>query len=102
MPDLLFPSDYTRSSYTLEDLSDRVLGDLGLRNNNLITSGDIRRWGVEAQTILARDTRSFHLVVVSGVTSGTAEYPIPSLMLSGELSGSSKCCTTGYRCRASR
>jgi hypothetical protein len=78
MPDLLFPSDYTRSSYTLEDLSDRVLGDLGLRNNNLITSGDIRRWGVEAQTILARDTRSFHLVVVSGVTSGTAEYPIPA------------------------
>jgi hypothetical protein len=39
MPDLLFPSDYTRSSYTLEDLSDRVLGDLGLRNNNLIRAG---------------------------------------------------------------
>lgn len=77
MPALLLPNSYTRSTYTLDDLVDRVLGDLGLRNNNLITSGDIRRWGNEAQTILARDTRSFHLAVVSGVTSGTAEYPIP-------------------------
>jgi hypothetical protein len=78
MPSLLLGGNYTRSSYTLTDLIDRVLGDLGLRNNNLVTSGDIRRWANEAQTILARDTRSFRMIVVSGVTSGTAEYPIPS------------------------
>lgn len=78
MPSLLLDSSYTRSTYTLSDLSDRVLGDLGLRNNNIVTSGDIRRWGNEAQTILARDTRSFHAILTSGVTSGTSEYPIPN------------------------
>jgi hypothetical protein len=77
MPALLLDNSYTRSTYTLSDLVTRVLSDLALSNNNLITSGDISRWANEGQTILARDTRSFHLVVVSGTTSGTREYPIP-------------------------
>jgi hypothetical protein len=77
MPALLLASNYTRSTTTLEDLSDRVLGDLGLRNNNLVTSGDIMRWANEAQMKLARDTRAFHVMMVSGTTSGTAEYPLP-------------------------
>lgn len=77
MPASLTSHSYTRSSYTLDDLVDRVLGDMAYRNNNFITSGDVRRWANEAQTILARDTRSFHLVLTSGVTSGTSEYPIP-------------------------
>lgn len=78
MPNLLLSNSYTRSSFTLSDLVDRVLGDLGLRNNNLVTSGDITNWANDAQRILARDTRSFHLLIASGVTSGVAEYPIPN------------------------
>lgn len=77
MPNLNLSANYTRSTFTLDDLVDRVQGDLALRNSNIITSGDITRWANEAQRTLARDTRAFHLLIASGVTSGTSEYPIP-------------------------
>lgn len=78
MPLILLSSNYTRSSFTLEDLVTRVKSDLAYANNNFITSGDVQRWANEAQTILARETHAFHVTVVSGTTSGTSEYPIPS------------------------
>jgi hypothetical protein len=77
MPALLLSSNYTFSSFTVSGMADRVLGDLALRNSNFITSGDCLRWG-EAQTILARDTKCFHVTALSGVTSGTSEYPLIS------------------------
>lgn len=86
MADIVTTGNYSRSYYTLSELQDRVLGDLGYRNNNLITSGDITNWANEAQTILARRTKAFHLTVVSGTTSGTTEYPLPSDSLGRALS----------------
>lgn len=78
MPALLLSSNYSRSTYTLSGLVDRVKGDLAYSSNNFITSGNIKDWANEAQMVLARDTRAFHITVTSGVTSGTMEYPIPS------------------------
>jgi hypothetical protein len=78
MPALVLSNYYSRSKWTLEEIQDQVLGDLGLRNNNFVTSGDIERWANNAQDILARDTRAFHVTLTSGTTSGTSEYPIPN------------------------
>jgi hypothetical protein len=78
VPSLQLDSRYTRSTQTLAEISGTVLGDLGLRNNNFVTSGDLTRWCNRAQVILARETQCFHVTTTSGTTSGTAEYPIPA------------------------
>jgi len=78
MPNIVTSSNYSRSYYTLEELVDRVKGDLGYRNTNVVTSGDVTNWANEAQTTLARETKAFHLIVTSGTTSGVTEYPLPA------------------------
>ena len=77
MPVILLDDLYTRSTFTYAEANDRVLGDLGLRNNNMITSGDVGNWMNEAQTILARDSQAFYATFAIPTVSGTAEYAIP-------------------------
>lgn len=78
MPALLNNGLYTRSTYTLADAQTRVLSDLGLDDNVVITSGDVTRWLNEAQRIVARETRAFQYTTQLSVTSGIAEYALPS------------------------
>src|SRR5689334_22454884 len=77
IPALLLDNHYTRSPYTLSEAVDTVLGDLGYRDNNFITSGDVVTWMNRAQTILARQAMGFRATFVTDITSGTAEYAIP-------------------------
>lgn len=78
MPAVLISSLWTRTSYTLEEANDQVLGDLGLRDNNTITSGDVCTWLNAAQRRIAVDTRSFITSWQIATVSGTAEYVMPS------------------------
>lgn len=77
MPSLLLDNNFTRTPYTLEDAVDTVLGDLGYRDNNFITSGDVVAWLNRGQTILAREAQGFRAVVTLDTVSGQAEYAIP-------------------------
>jgi hypothetical protein len=74
----LVSSLWTRSSFTLSEAQDQVLGDLGLRSNTIITSGDIGTWLNRAQRRIAVDTRSFITSWNIATVSGTAEYVMPS------------------------
>jgi hypothetical protein len=78
MPVIVLSSNFTQSSYIATGAIDRVLGDLGYRDSNFVTTGDVLAWLNEGQMILARETKCFHVTTASGVTSGTAEYPLPS------------------------
>ena len=77
MPSLLISDLYTRSYFSLSEAQDEVLGDLALRNTNIVTSGDIGRWLNRAQTLLARDSQAFFADFEIVTTSGTAEYAVP-------------------------
>src|SRR5438477_293740 len=59
MPLLVISDLFTRTSYTFDEAIDTIMGDLGLRENTIITSGDCGTWLNRAQNILARDSKSF-------------------------------------------
>lgn len=69
---------WTRTTYTFDEAQDQVLGDLGLRSNTVVTSGDIGNWMNAAQRRIAVDTRSFVTSWPIQTASGTAEYVMPS------------------------
>ena len=72
------PYPATRSRSTLAVLRDAVLGDLGLRNSNRITSTDVDRWLNDAQEIVADETSWLALTLTFSTTGSTAEYVIPT------------------------
>jgi len=78
VPALLISSLWTRTQFTLEEATDQILGDLGLRSNTIVTSGDCATWLNAAQRRLAVDTRSFVVSFNIATVSGTAEYVLPS------------------------
>lgn len=78
MPAVLISSLWTRTSYTYSQANDQVLGDLGLRDNSVVTSGDVGNWLNAAQRRIAVDTRSFITSWQIATVSGTAEYVMPS------------------------
>jgi hypothetical protein len=78
MPQLVTTGLYTRTSYSFSEAVDQVLGDLGLRDNTVITSGDVGNWMNAAQRRLAVDTHAFIASWNIQTVSGTAEYVMPS------------------------
>ena len=81
MPTLLTANPQTRSSYTMEELRDRVLGDLGLRDNGLITENDIDRWAMEAQDKLCQESRWYKVIDYIGASGGVNENELPAKCL---------------------
>jgi hypothetical protein len=77
MPSLLTTGLWSRSYYSLSEANDEILGDLALRNNNIVKSGDIGRWLNRSQTIMARDSQAFQASFNVATVSGTAEYVLP-------------------------
>lgn len=78
MPALLTNSPTVRTRYSMEDLRDRVLGDLGLRDNSFVTDQDVDRWAFEAQDALCREGRWYRLIDYLPTVSGITEYDLPT------------------------
>ena len=71
-----------RSSYNLKQLLDRVVGDMGMRGQALVTIEDITRWANQAQSRIARKTHWYRTTETMGTTDGTKTYDWPSRLIS--------------------
>lgn len=77
MPSILLATNYTRSTFTLSDLRERVRGDLAYEDDDFITDNDIVRWANSAQRELALVSQAFEITTVMGVSGDVAEYALP-------------------------
>lgn len=77
MPALTTPSPYPRSRYTLEELIDRVRGDLSLRGSSFLTDAEIIDWLNDAQEEFARETKWFKYSLSLSTVANQAEYDFP-------------------------
>ncbi len=77
MPSLVTPDIAPRSESTLQDIMDRVRGDLGLRDSSFLTDTDLTNWANEAQDRIALETLWYRTSQVTGTTAGVKEYALP-------------------------
>lgn len=73
-----------QTSFSLDALIDRVLGDVGLRGSNLITDGDVKAWAEEIVRKAAEYTHFYRKTTTMDVTSGTATYDFPTDLIALE------------------
>lgn len=67
-----------KSTFTVKQLRDMVLGDLGLRSSNLVLPEDIDRWAYNAQTELATLTHWYRTSTTDDTVADQALYDLPT------------------------
>jgi hypothetical protein len=77
MPSLSSDETAPRSALNLEEMRDRVRGDLGLRDSSLLTDDDLMYWFNEGSDRIARFTRWYRIADLMGTEAGIKEYALP-------------------------
>jgi hypothetical protein len=66
------------TSFTLNELQDRVRGDLGLRGSGLITETDVLNWARDITREAARSTQWYRVSDAVDATVSVADYDLPA------------------------
>lgn len=66
------------STFTRDEAVDFVKGELGLRSSNLLLAADLTQWGVEANSIIARETLWAKTSAYVNAVASTKEYDLPT------------------------
>ena len=73
-----------QTSFTLCELHEYTLGDIGMRGSNLISESDVSRWAKEFLRLAAQQTHWYRTSLVTGTTADTQEYDLPAGCLAVE------------------
>jgi hypothetical protein len=78
MADLLTNNPTVRTSYSQADLRDRVRSDIAHGDSIFTRDEDVDRWGLEAQTIIARQCEWWEFVELLTVSGDVRDYDLPA------------------------